>query len=167
MPPVREGHQSPIGFPSIRSALPVAPVVVEAGTPSQKSGSCATRLSLRAAPQSLSDLRLISERLLALRVVGITVTSLSLCLLDSAADEVQFRCAVCLQPFRSESGLTLHGHVHTGDQPFTCGICDATFKSRTSCVAHIMATHPDRLVYVTVVCGCIIALLHAHIRFGM
>jgi KRAB domain-containing zinc finger protein len=50
-------------------------------------------------------------------------------------------CATCSKPFYTAQALIIHERTHTGDRPFTCAECAATFTSKSDYRVHMRRTH--------------------------
>ncbi|XP_046395960.1 uncharacterized protein LOC124163245 isoform X2 [Ischnura elegans] len=54
----------------------------------------------------------------------------------------RFVCSQCPVRCSTASGLRVHMRVHTGERPFPCQQCNATFKRQTALKKHEAALHP-------------------------
>ncbi|CAH1778326.1 unnamed protein product, partial [Owenia fusiformis] len=46
------------------------------------------------------------------------------------------QCELCLKQFRSNQALKRHMFIHTGEKPYVCPICSATFSNDGSLSRH-------------------------------
>ena len=60
---------------------------------------------------------------------------------------VQHKCTDCGYTTSVRSRLTTHRRVHSGERPFACPSCDATFKQKVHCENHVRQVHlePDHV----------------------
>ena len=64
--------------------------------------------------------------------------------------ERPFQCGACNASFATEDHLHRHVRLHTDERPYACDYCDATFRDRTAQRRHL-ATHLDVKPFS---CGC-------------
>ena len=57
------------------------------------------------------------------------------------ADLIKYQCSVCAKPFASKAALKMHSYIHTGEQPFVCEICGASFNHLSNKKRHIKQIH--------------------------
>lgn len=50
-------------------------------------------------------------------------------------------CIICDKIIATQSGLEMHMNQHTGERPYFCRYCDATFTSKSSEVVHTQGVH--------------------------
>jgi len=53
------------------------------------------------------------------------------------------QCPVCARTFARSEHLVRHHHTHTGEKPFTCSICNLTFRRPDVRARHMRIRHPD------------------------
>ena len=66
--------------------------------------------------------------------------------------ERPFQCGVCNASFATEDHLQRHVRLHTDERPYACDCCDATFRDRTA-QRHHLATHLDVKPFSCGLCG--------------
>lgn len=55
--------------------------------------------------------------------------------------QAQFTCSFCGKEFNRRIRLVEHERVHTGERPFKCDMCEATFSQRANWRNHMQKTH--------------------------
>ena len=50
-------------------------------------------------------------------------------------------CNIYRKKFASNQEIVRHGRVHTGERPYTCGVCSHTFALKSNLTAHYSAVH--------------------------
>ena len=53
----------------------------------------------------------------------------------------KYACPICWAIRGSPSEIRRHYLVHTGEKPFACTYCDATFNQRSNCNSHMRKYH--------------------------
>ena len=56
----------------------------------------------------------------------------------------KFKCPykdICTYTSRYRNNLRMHIYIHTGEKPYSCGICGRCFTQQSACKKHIL-THP-------------------------
>ena len=56
----------------------------------------------------------------------------------------RFKCPfkdICTYTSKSRQNLRMHIYIHTGEKPYSCGICGRCFTQQSACKKHIL-THP-------------------------
>ena len=66
--------------------------------------------------------------------------------------ERPFLCNICPATFSTSHTLKTHQRVHTGERPYKCELCPATFKAWSARMYH-MRTHTGEKPYDCSVCG--------------
>ena len=66
--------------------------------------------------------------------------------------ERPFQCNICNASFASDNHLKVHIRSHTDERPFTCNQCNATFRDRTA-QRHHLVTHLDVKPFSCGICG--------------
>ncbi|XP_072948605.1 uncharacterized protein [Epargyreus clarus] len=54
-----------------------------------------------------------------------------------------FKCTLCPKTFTANKHLTVHYRDHTGDRPYSCDVCSASFKSWCLLKRHKKSKHSD------------------------
>ncbi|XP_076470316.1 uncharacterized protein LOC143300488 [Babylonia areolata] len=62
-------------------------------------------------------------------------------------------CHVCEKTFTRPESLTIHMRVHTGDRPYQCQHCDATYKIAGHLRDHVRSKHSTSRPYLCTKCG--------------
>ena len=57
--------------------------------------------------------------------------------------ERPFKCSLCDFVTIKKRYLTIHARVHTGERPYPCTECSATFKHRTNLKSHVLVKHKN------------------------
>src|SRR5687768_5879710 len=57
--------------------------------------------------------------------------------------EKQFECTYCEKAFITSSELILHVRTHTGEKPYLCSRCPASFSHSSNLRGHSLALHGD------------------------
>lgn len=58
-----------------------------------------------------------------------------------------FACSYCDQVCNRRIQLVEHERIHTGERPYKCDVCDATFAQRTNWRTHMNVSHLNRADY--------------------
>lgn len=66
--------------------------------------------------------------------------------------ERPFKCSVCEATFVYPEHFKKHRRIHTGEKPFLCEVCGKAFNSRDNRNAHRFV-HSDKKPYECLVCG--------------
>lgn len=66
--------------------------------------------------------------------------------------ERPYKCSVCQATFVYPEHFKKHRRIHTGEKPFLCEVCGKAFNSRDNRNAHRFV-HSDKKPYECLVCG--------------
>ena len=53
----------------------------------------------------------------------------------------RFKCGTCSLSCSSKFSLDMHSRIHTGERPFVCQLCSATFKRKEGLELHTVSKH--------------------------
>ncbi|KAM3964524.1 LOW QUALITY PROTEIN: uncharacterized protein ACR2FA_001494 [Aphomia sociella] len=57
------------------------------------------------------------------------------------SDDLRYECVSCGRKFISQSALDSHMAVHTKDRPYSCGLCDKSYRTKTVLLQHRRQVH--------------------------
>jgi len=66
--------------------------------------------------------------------------------------QMSVTCKVCGKVFASQTNLTIHTRVHTGDRPYKCDMCDKAFTQAAALNCH-RRIHTNERPFVCNICG--------------
>ena len=74
----------------------------------------------------------------------------------SGGDDVQrnFMCSECGRCFTAKDSLRVHMFSHTGERPYKCKQCDASYSRSSHLLRHVKVSHEGKLDYVCDFEGC-------------
>src|SRR5580704_10818941 len=73
--------------------------------------------------------------------------------MPSAAKRVKVVCELCTGTFANDTVLRAHQHLHTGQRPFSCPHCAATYISVSHLNQHVKEVHDRTSLRSCSVCG--------------
>ena len=71
---------------------------------------------------------------------------------DRSSPGLAYSCELCRKQFRSNSHLTRHRQVHTGERPHQCAVCEKRFSEPSSLKRH-MYIHTNEAPHACPTCG--------------
>ncbi|XP_033830335.1 zinc finger protein 91-like isoform X1 [Periophthalmus magnuspinnatus] len=63
-----------------------------------------------------------------------------------------FKCLICKRVCATKYSATEHYYSHTGEKPYSCGVCSKTFAHRSALSHHRITTHGMHMKYL--ICAC-------------